>query len=302
MSEGRAALIIVCGLCASAPFVPPISVEAQQALPEIEVVSPSPMPARRVVRPTRPAPAVIQIARPREGTRARASRRAVPSRTRVARRPVAASQQAAPPESPAPALVTEPAATGGIDRAKIPANVQVVTSRQIEQTGTPNLIDALDRRLSSVAVTDVAGNPFQATLTYRGFVASSVPGTPQGLAVYQNGIRINEAFGDVVNWDLIPTVAIDRTVVFTNNPVFGLNALCGAISIEMKNGFNWQGTEFDLRGGSRGRAMATAQSGQQIGNFATYIALEGINDQGYRQFSPSYVRVSMAILAIAPRT
>ncbi|MBV8848374.1 MAG: TonB-dependent receptor [Methylobacteriaceae bacterium] len=177
-----------------------------------------------------------------------------------------------------------------MDRSKIPANVQVVTSQDIERTGSPNLIDALDRRLSSVSVTDVAGNPFQATLSYRGFDASSVPGTPQGLAVYQNGIRINEAFGDVVNWDLIPTIAIDRTVVFTNNPVFGLNALGGAISIEMKNGFTWQGTEFDLRGGSRGRAMATAQSGQQVGNFATYVALEGINDQGYRQFSPSYVR------------
>ncbi len=29
-------------------------------------------------------------------------------------------------------------------------------------------------------------------------------GTPQGLAVYQNGVRINEVFGDTVNWDLIP--------------------------------------------------------------------------------------------------
>ena len=220
----------------------------------------------------------------------RAARRVAPSSARLARRAAAVPQPAAPIEAPAPAVVAEPAETGGINRAKIPANVQVMSSGQIEQTGTPNLVDALDRRLSSVSVTDAAGNPFQATLSYRGFDASSVPGTPQGLAVYQNGVRINEAFGDVVNWDLIPTIAIDRTVVFPNNPVFGLNALGGAISIEMKNGFTWQGIEFDLRGGSRGRAMATAQSGQQIGNFATYIALEGINDQGYRQFSPSYVR------------
>jgi iron complex outermembrane receptor protein len=208
----------------------------------------------------------------------------------VAQRQAAAPAIVGPAEPSTTPVVSEPASSGGIDRAKIPANVQIVTSQEIERTETPNLIGALDRRLSSVSVTDVAGNPFQATLSYRGFNASSVPGTPQGLAVYQNGIRINEAFGDVVNWDLIPTVAIDRTVVFTNNPVFGLNALGGAISIEMKNGFTWQGTEFDLRGGSRGRAMATAQSGQQIGNFATYMALEGINDQGYRYFSPSYVR------------
>src|SRR5947209_15573198 len=177
-----------------------------------------------------------------------------------------------------------------VSPSPIPANVQVVTSREIERTGTSNLIDVLDRRLSSVSVTDTAGNPFQATVTYRGFAASPVPGTPQGLAVYQNGIRINEAFGDVVNWDLIPTIAIDRTVVFTNNPVFGLNALGGAISIEMKNGFTWQGTEFDLRGGSRGRAQGSVQSGQQIGNFATYLAMEGIDDRGFRRVSRSYVR------------
>ena len=55
---------------------------------------------------------------------------------------------------------------------------------------------------------EVAGNPFQPNVQFRGFVASPVSGTPQGLAVYQNGVRVNEAFGDTVNWDLIPTAAI----------------------------------------------------------------------------------------------
>ncbi len=55
---------------------------------------------------------------------------------------------------------------------------------------------------------EVAGNPFQPDFYFRGFDASPVSGTPQGLAVYQNGVRINEAFGDTVNWDLIPTSAV----------------------------------------------------------------------------------------------
>ena len=76
---------------------------------------------------------------------------------------------------------------------------------------------------------------------FRGFVASPVAGTPQGLAVYQNGMRINEAFGDTVNWDLIPTAAIKSVTVVTNNPAFGLNALGGAVNVQMKNGFNYQG-------------------------------------------------------------
>ncbi|MGR9960588.1 TonB-dependent receptor plug domain-containing protein, partial [Escherichia coli] len=91
----------------------------------------------------------------------------------------------------------------------------------------------------------VAGNPFQPNVEFRGFVASPVAGTPQGLAVYQNGVRINEAFGDTVNWDLIPTAAIRSVSVVTNNPAFGLNALGGAVNVQMKDGFNYRGAEID---------------------------------------------------------
>ena len=69
-----------------------------------------------------------------------------------------------------------------------------------------------------------SGNPFQPDVYFRGFDASPVSGTPQGLAVYQNGVRINEAFGDTVNWDLIPTAAVRSIDVISNNP--GLRAQC----------------------------------------------------------------------------
>ena len=105
------------------------------------------------------------------------------------------------------------------------------------------------RALPGVSRGDQTGNPFQPDIDYRGFTASPVPGTPQGLAVYQNGARINETFGDTVNWDLIPEMAVNRLTLTPNNPVYGLNALGGAISIEMKNGFNYQGAQAELRGG-----------------------------------------------------
>ena len=103
-------------------------------------------------------------------------------------------------------------------------------------------------------------------MQFRGFVASPVAGTPQGLAVYQNGVRINEAFGDTVNWDLIPTAAIRSVTVVTNNPAFGLNALGGAINVQMKNGFNYQGAEINTMGGSFGRIQSSAQWGKQVDN------------------------------------
>ena len=125
---------------------------------------------------------------------------------------------------------------------------------------------------------------------FRGFVASPVAGTPQGLAVYQNGMRINEAFGDTVNWDLIPTAAIRSVTVVTNNPAFGLNALGGAVNVQMKNGFNYQGAEINTMGGSFGRIQSSAQYGKQIDNFSVYGALEGLRDNGFRNFSESAIR------------
>ena len=97
-------------------------------------------------------------------------------------------------------------------------------------------------------------------------------------------MRINEAFGDTVNWDLIPTTAIKSVTVVTNNPAFGLNALGGAVNVQMKNGFNYQGAEINTMGGSFGRIQSSAQYGKQIDNFSVYGALEGVRDNGYPQF------------------
>jgi outer membrane receptor protein involved in Fe transport len=185
---------------------------------------------------------------------------------------------------------TTPLAGGDIDADKTPASVNVVDANQIKQTGSLNISDALVKYVPGIIVNEVAGNPFQPDVQYRGFVASPVSGTPQGLAVYQNGVRINEAFGDTVNWDLIPTAAIKSVTVVTNNPAFGLNALGGAVNVQMKDGFSYHGAEIDTMGGSFGRIQSSAQWGKQVGDVAVYGALEGLHDDGFRNFSASNVR------------
>jgi outer membrane receptor protein involved in Fe transport len=185
---------------------------------------------------------------------------------------------------------TTPISGSGIDPEKVPASVNIVDANQIKQTGSLNISDALQKYVPGVIVNEVAGNPFQPDVQFRGFVASPVAGTPQGLAVYQNGVRVNEAFGDTVNWDLIPTAAIRSVTVVTNNPAFGLNALGGAVNLQMKDGFTYHGAEIDTMGGSFGRIQSSAQWGKQIDNFAVYGALEGLHDGGFRNFSPSDVR------------
>jgi iron complex outermembrane recepter protein len=171
----------------------------------------------------------------------------------------------------------------GVDRDKVPATTHVLTRDDLTRTGIADLTDALNARLGGVALNQAAGNQFQPTLQYRGFAASPLEGTAQGLAVYVNGARFNLPFGDTVNWDLIPGQAIDRANLEGSNPVFGLNALGGSLSVQLKNGFTYHGGEVALSGGSYGRIQADFEYGKQIGDFAAYAAASVLHDGGWRQ-------------------
>ena len=230
-----------------------------QNLPPVEVAAPPPAAARRAA-PTRP---VARIGAP--GSTA--------PRTRLYVYP------------------TSPGTGRGLDVDKVPSAINAVDAGQIKRTNSLIVTDALRDNIPGVHISEVTGNPFTPDVEFRGFVASPVVGTPQGLAVYQNGVRINEAFSDAVNWDLIPTAAIRSVTLVTNNPVFGLNALGGALNLQMKDGFTYEGAEVDVMGGSFGRIQGSAQWGKTVDqNYGVYGALEGARDNGFRNFSQSTVR------------
>jgi iron complex outermembrane receptor protein len=186
-------------------------------------------------------------------------------------------------------VATSPLPSGGENPDNIPAMVQTVPAEDFARTNSQNVTDTLQQQIPGVVSIDVNGNDFAQDLRYRGFVASPIQGTPQGLAVYQNGIRLNEAFGDTVNWDLISPQAIYRADVFTNNPVFGLNALGGAVSLQMKNGFLWQGLTAQILGGYNGRVSGLFEYGKQIDDYSLYITADATHDDGWRFFSPSSI-------------
>ena len=165
---------------------------------------------------------------------------------------------------------------------KYPGAVWQTGAQDIQTFNDTTTTETLARQAPGVTVGNVSGNDFQPDISYRGFDATPVTGTPVGLAVYQNGVRINEAFGDTVNWDLIPENAIDKMTIVAGNPIFGLNALGGALNVTMKNGFTWQGFEADLRGGSFYRAQEELQYGKQVGDWSVYMAGTQINDGGWR--------------------
>jgi iron complex outermembrane receptor protein len=173
----------------------------------------------------------------------------------------------------------------GLSSDKVPGLLQSFSDITAQHGAT--VLDALGAQAAGVSLTDTQGNAVVQNLRFHGFEASPLQGTPQGIAVYQNGVRLNEAFGDTVNWDAIPQAAIARLDVWSSNPVFGLNALGGSVNMVMKNGFTWQGAEASLQGGSYGHGMAAAQWGLEDGDFSFYGAAEGVTDAGWRFHSQS---------------
>ena len=182
----------------------------------------------------------------------------------------------------------------GLDRSmdEIPAPTQTATDRDIEASGALDLSSFLNRRMNNVFLNEIQGNPMQPDLNYRGYTASPLLGTPQGISIYLDGVRLNQPFGDVVSWDLIPRIAIaEMALIPGSNPLFGLNTLGGALSIRTKDGLSHRGTSIQFSGGSFGRKMADSEhGGSAASGLNWFLASSLFFEDGWRESSPSNVR------------
>jgi outer membrane receptor protein involved in Fe transport len=180
----------------------------------------------------------------------------------------------------------------GQPRNEIAAPVQSATSADITHSGALELGEFMNRRLGSVHVNEMQGNPFQMDVSYRGYTASPLLGTPQGLSVYMDGVRMNQPFGDVVSWDLIPRGAIaSMTLMPGSNPLFGLNTLGGALSVQTKDGRSAPGTVLETTLGSNARrAVEFEHGGFNDKGLDWYVNANLFKERGWRDDSPSDVR------------
>ena len=148
---------------------------------------------------------------------------------------------------PVTIIGASPLLGSGVDRDTVPAATNVLKGDDLTRGGTdpPDLVRALNEQVGGVNLDSASGNPYQPTCSITGSRHRPLQGTPQGLAVYVNGVRFNQAFGDTVNFDLLPDMAIDQMNLEGSNPVFGLNALGGALNVQLKNGFTYHGGEIE---------------------------------------------------------
>lgn len=188
------------------------------------------------------------------------------------------AQEAQPAET---IIVTAPGTTADADDAV------AIDAAAITRAGPPDLLAALTREVAGVTLQDAQNNPWQPNLVYRGFSASPLQGLAQGLAVYLDGARFNQPFGDTVQFDLIPEAAIRRVTLLDANPVYGLNALGGAMVIETATGRDTPGLTLTGTGGQFGYAEGSAAAGLSSGPWSAFLAAQESHDGGWRDFSPS---------------
>lgn len=190
-------------------------------------------------------------------------------------------------------ISTTPLAGVGLPIELIPANVQTVKGEKLQEQGSVSIADYMNNNLQGVSVNETQNNPYQPDILYRGFTASPLLGTPQGLSVFQDGVRINEPFGDAVNWDLIPVNAIAGINLMPgSNPVFGLNTLGGSLSVTTKNGRTHQGGAIETSFGSWSRNTVAGEfGGVSADNSIDYfIAGNYFDEDGWRDHSPTEVK------------
>ena len=190
-------------------------------------------------------------------------------------------------------VAVTPLVGGDLPLSAIPTPVQTASSDDVEKTAALDLADLLNKRLNGVFINENQENPFQPDVNYHGYTASPLLGTPEGLSVYLDGVRQNQPFGDVVAWDLIPKIAIDELALLPgSDPLYGLNTLGGAVTIQTKDGLTHPGGSLQLTGGQFGRRQGEAEYGGVLKNsgLSYYVAGNLYREDGWREWSPSEVR------------
>jgi outer membrane receptor protein involved in Fe transport len=175
----------------------------------------------------------------------------------------------------------------GVEAQSLPYPVQLLTSKALRKAGGDNLTELMARNLTGVNVNEVSGSPFQNDVTFRGFRASPVLGSGQGISVYLDGVRVNEAFGDVVNWDMLPEAAIGSLLLVPGaNPLYGLNTLGGALALGTKSGLSHPGAEASFSLSDRGRRRADlAYGAHDSAGWHSFVGATLFDDAGWRAHS-----------------
>ena len=183
----------------------------------------------------------------------------------------------------------------------VPWTVHRVAPRALDLSAVSGVGALLEAELPGVSLAPAQGSALQSDVLYRGFGASPLLGANQGLSVYEDGVRVNEVFGDVVAWDLVPTFAAEQVELLPGaNPMFGLNTLGGALALNTRSGFDSERFDLTLEAGSFGRRAGEFGAGGAFGpddEYGWFVGGRSFEEDGWRGVSPSSMRQALAKLS-----
>ncbi len=166
----------------------------------------------------------------------------------------------------------------------IPARVTTLNAEDVDAY-EPRVLSDATRQLSGFSTYDDLGSPYKLNISSRGFYSSPVVGLPQGVAIFLDGVRMNEPEASQVNFDLLPMDHIQRIEVLSGNgSLLGRNALGGAINLVTARGHGPTQSTIELSGGSFGaapRRRATSRGSPPAASTGTSAATYNRED-GWR--------------------
>jgi len=179
--------------------------------------------------------------------------------------------------------------TGSVPIADVPFPVQIIGGSNSLGTPGSSITDALAGS-AGVTLTNQTGSISQAEVRLRGFALSPIVGVPQGVSVFVDGVRVNEADASQVHLSLIPSGAVDHMELI-RGPVgaFGKNSLAGALNIVTRRGTE-RSIEMEIEGGSFGSLNGSLGASGSAGNFDGLVVASYDRADGWRQLSSTEER------------
>jgi hypothetical protein len=113
----------------------------------------------------------------------------------VAAQPANAQFNPTGPIETAVVTAEAPLPGSGIDTDKVAGEVETSSAPILGATGSRTLPNSIATQLCSVNLNDEQGSQYRSDFVYCGFEASPISGVAEGIAVYQDGTRLNESFG-----------------------------------------------------------------------------------------------------------
>ena len=174
--------------------------------------------------------------------------------------------------------------TGSVPIADVPFPVQIIAGSNFQGRTGSSVADALTGS-PGITLTNQTGSASQADIRLRGFALSPIVGVPQGVSVFVDGVRVNEADASQVHLSLIPEGAVDR-IELIRGPVgaFGRNSLAGALNIVTRRGTE-RAVDMEIESGSFGLIKGVLGASGSVGSFDGFLSATYEEADGWRDLS-----------------